>query len=305
MRSLIIGAIGLDTIITPDVTYNNILGGAASYAAIASSLYSDPSLISIMGKNFPKEHIDLLRNQNINVNYIQSSKKDSFVWVAQYRENTWNQRETLSTKMNALLDLQAHIPAEVRDVEFVLCTNIPPNIQYKFLSQLTNSKLIVLDTISHWIKNFKSDLLETLTLVDVLILNEEELNLLTNEKNILKGLKKAGSFGPKRTIVKKGEHGALMYNGNSFFSVPAFPVETVIDPTGAGDSFAGSFLGYLSKFTDPSEDDFRTAVIIGILVSSFSIQNFSVESLVELNKDKVKKLFLEYKKTVSFNEIRD
>lgn len=302
MNTSIIGALGLDTIETPNKNYHNVLGGSAAYASIAASIFSKPKILSIAGKDFPQSHFDLLKNHGIDLDNVSISQKPSFKWKAKYGKDYWEERITLSTEMNALEDFTEILPDAHKNITHVLCTNIHPLLQKKLIKQFNKTKIIVLDTISYWIEHYREDLLAVLKYTDVLIINEEELKLITKTNDTLTGIEKALFLGPKRVIVKKGQHGVIMHNGDSLFLAPAFPVNSVLDPTGAGDSFAGAFLGYLSQFKELSEDNYRKAVIMGILIASYAIQDFSVNRLSMLNKIELDKLYLKYRNITSIGD---
>lgn len=290
MSVLIIGVLGLDSIQTKTTEFNSVLGGAAAYASLSASLFCSPSVSSIVGSDFPSEYIDLLNSKGIDLRAVQLSTKRSFCWSASYK-GSWEDRETISVQMNALVDFKPVLSEKQKEAEYVLCTNFNPKLQLQFIEQLTTSKLIVLDTINHWILEERASFLKVLGKVDVLIVNESEIELITQQKNLEDGMKWVIDFGPSRVIIKRGELGALMYNGTDFFNSPAYKVSNVVDPTGAGDSFAGAFLGSLSHSDVLFEDQFHKAVIMGNSIASFTIQGFGVDKLGQLTKGILQQLY--------------
>lgn len=280
MTITLIGTVALDSIESPHGNFKRILGGSATYAATAARIFSpnDINVISIIGKDFPDEHHRHFDAHNINTEGLVVGQGDTFHWQGRY-EGDMAQAITIATDLNVLLEFDPVVPDSHKNSPFVFCANFDPELQEKAIRQFNNPQLVVLDTMNFWIETKLENLKNTLKLVDVLIINDQELRLLTGEANIIAALPKLTAMGPSRVIVKKGEHGAIMYTESSHFVTPAFPLKKVIDPTGAGDSFAGAFLGYLSKKGTQTESDFREAVMAGTLVSSFTVQGFSLDQL--------------------------
>lgn len=298
-----IGTVALDSIESPHGSFKRILGGSATYAATAARIFSpnDINVVSIIGKDFPEEHHAHFDTHNINTSGLIVGQADTFHWQGRY-EGDMAQAITIATDLNVLLEFDPIIPDSHKDSRFVFCANFDPALQEKAILQFSKPQLVVLDTMNFWIDTKLAEVKHTLRLVDVLIINDQELRQLTGESNIIAALPLVTQMGPKRVIVKKGEHGAIMYTNEHHFVTPAFPLSKVIDPTGAGDSFAGAFLGYLSKKGSLTESDFRQAVIAGTLVSSFTVQGFSLNQLKSVTPAALKErytLFQQFTQTPS------
>lgn len=282
----IIGTVALDSIKTPHGAHSRILGGSAAYAALAAQLFSKSHIISIIGNDFPEAHLTHLQDKGINLDGIAQSSSPSFHWSGYY-EGKMAQAHTLSTDLNALLEFDPVIPSTQHEYPYVFCANFDPILQKKAITQFKAPKYVILDTMNFWIQNKIDELRDVLQLVDILIINEDEIRELVGEDNLIVAMQKAQALGPKRIIAKKGEHGALMMHEDTFFAAPAYPVDKVVDPTGAGDSFAGGFIGYLAQHESPTESDFRKALITGMIVAAHTVQSFSVEALSTLTKEDI------------------
>lgn len=278
MPLTILGTVALDSIETPKGSHTRILGGSATYASTAASLFSKVNIVSIIGEDFPETHLEFFEKRGISTNGIEKASGKTFHWEGYYTDDM-NEAHTVTTDLNVLLKFSPKIPDKYKSSTIVLVGNFDPNIQKQAIEQFKNPKLVVLDTMNFWIENQLDTLKETLQLIDTLVINDQEIRLLTNIDNIIEAMPEVLKLGPKRVIVKKGEHGAIMYNGDDYFICPAFPLKELVDPTGAGDSFAGGFVGYLAQHTEMTEEDFKNAVIIGTLISSFTVQGFSLDRL--------------------------
>ncbi len=294
MSVAIIGTVAFDSIETPKGQFDRILGGSGSYAGTAASLFSPVHLISVVGKDFPNEHLNFFENRGIQVNGIQKLDGDTFHWKGYYKADM-NQAFTVQTDLNVLLQFDPKVPQNAQDSKIVFLANIDPVLQKKAIEQFSSPQLIVLDSMNYWIESHCDNLKETLKLVDVLILNDQEIRLLTKIDNVIQAMAEVLKLGPKRVIVKKGEHGSVMYNGKEFFTCPAFPLEELVDPTGAGDSFAGGFSGYLAQAKELNEDAFRKAVVAGTLISSHTVRDFSLNQLKNLTVDQLQEQFEQFK----------
>jgi sugar/nucleoside kinase (ribokinase family) len=300
MSVAIIGTVAFDTVETPAGKREKVLGGSASFAGTAARLFSDVNLISIVGKDFPQEYRDLLSSLDIVTDGIQVSSGDTFHWEGHYHGDM-SQAYTDATHLNVLLEFDPNVPESAKDAEIVFCANIDPTLQLKAIKQFRKPQLVVLDTMNFWIESKLDELKETLKHVDVLVINDQELRQLTGFSNIIEGMPHALELGPKRIIVKKGEHGAIMFNGTNYFICPAVPLNKLVDPTGAGDSFAGGICGYLAKY-GISEDTFKQAVVVGTLISSHTVQDFSLDSLKALNFEQINRRYAEFKQYVTVPE---
>jgi len=292
----VIGTVALDTIKTPFGHKQRLLGGSAVFSSIAASIFSTSYLHAVIGDDFPDDYLLLLREKKIELSNLEIAKQQkTFHWEGYYEEDM-AQAHTQKTELNVLSTFLPNVCEKSAQNKIVLCANLDPDIQQYVIKKFNDPQLIVLDTMNFWITNKRDSLLKAIQLCDVLIINDMELKLLTGASHLLEGLKSAIQLGPSCVIVKKGEHGAMMYNGQEFFSVPANIVERVVDPTGAGDSFAGAFCGYLGQNVGPIRyEDLKKAMVMGILVSSLTVQAFSVEALMPLTQEKVSYLLSDYK----------
>ena len=286
MNLLVVGTVAFDAIETPFGKTDKIIGGAATYICLSSSFFTNKlNLVSVVGEDFPKDAIKMLQNKSVNTNGLQIKKGEkTFFWSGKYH-NDMNSRDTLDTQLNVLENFNPVVPVDFNDSEFLMLGNLMPSIQKKVLDQMKKRpKLIVLDTMNYWMDHFMEDLKESLKEVDVLTINDEEARQLAQEHSLVKAAKIILSMGPKYLIIKKGEHGALLFNNQEIFFAPALPLEDVFDPTGAGDSFAGGFIGYLAKTNDTSFENMKRAVIHGSAMASFCVEKFGTQRLTEISQ---------------------
>ncbi len=286
MSSLLVtGSIGLDTVEAPAGKVENQIGGSAIYFSLAGGILNPVRLVGVVGEgDFPQDYVKLLTDHHVDIRGLEFRKgSKTFRWHGRYSEDM-NSRTTISVDLNVLIERGPKIPAEFRDSEYVFLANSHPLLQLEFLNSLSKPKFVVLDTMDLYIQQYHDELLKVLAKVDGIILNDSETKLLTGESNLLKGAIAVSKLGPKLVVVKKGEHGAMLYNDGRLFLLPAFPTQNVIDPTGAGDSFAGGFMGYLAS-TDQS--DFKAqvqALIYGTVIASFTVESFSVTSIAKAGR---------------------
>ncbi|MGH7966652.1 MAG: PfkB family carbohydrate kinase, partial [Candidatus Binatia bacterium] len=259
---LVVGSVAFDTIETPNGRADEVLGGSASYFAVAASYFAPVKLVAVIGEDFPAQERDFLASRNIDLEGLEVSKGRTFRWTGRYHEDM-NIRDTLDLQLNVFSDFAPVLPAGYRDCPIVFLANINPGLQDKVLDQLTQPRLIACDTISHWIEGARSELIALLKKVEVFIINDEEARLISGERNVVRAARKILAMGPRTLLVKRGEYGVLLFSADSIFAVPAYPLEEVFDPTGAGDSFAGGFLGYLAESGDLSEAGMRKAIVYG------------------------------------------
>ena len=286
MNLLVVGTVAFDAIETPFGKTDKIIGGAATYICLSSSFFTNKlNLVSVVGEDFPKDAIKMLQNKSVNTSGLQIKKGEkTFFWSGKYH-NDMNSRDTLDTQLNVLENFNPVVPIDFNDSEFLMLGNLMPSIQNKVLDQMKKRpKLIVLDTMNYWMDHFMEDLKESLKEVDVLTINDEEARQLAQEHSLVKAAKIILSMGPKYLIIKKGEHGALLFNNQEIFFAPALPLEDVFDPTGAGDSFAGGFIGYLAKTNDTSFENMKRAVIHGSAMASFCVEKFGTQRLTEISQ---------------------
>ena len=282
MSVLIVGSIALDDIKTPAAEHPNLLGGSASYGAVAASYFSPVNLVGIVGEDFPDEHIELLRGRRIDLGGLQVVPGQTFRWSGEYMEDM-NTRETRSVALNVFEHFSPDLPDTYKSTPVVLLANIAPDLQHHVLDQVDKPRFVIADTMDLWINIAKDSLIRLLGRVDMLILNDGEARQLTGESNLVKAAKAIMAMGPKFVAIKKGEHGCLLFSAaGEFFSCPAFPLEEIHDPTGAGDTFAGGLAGMLARESDSGPVDFgslRRGVVFGTVLASFNVEAFSLERL--------------------------
>ena len=303
MSVLVVGTVAFDAIETPFGKTEKIVGGAATYICLASSFFTKKiNLVSVVGEDFPTTAIEMLKSKSVDIKGLQIKKGEkTFFWSGKYHNNM-NTRDTLETQLNVLENFNPIVPEEFKESEFLMLGNLMPSVQKKVLDQMKEKpKLVVLDTMNFWMDNFMDDLKEALIDVDVLTINDEEARQLSEEYSLVKAAKKILTKGPKYIIIKKGEHGALLFSKEKVFFAPALPLEEVFDPTGAGDSFAGGFIGYLEKTKDISFENMKRAVIYGSAMASFSVEKFGTKKLTEINQKQVNERIERFVNLVSFD----
>ena len=286
MSLIIIGTVAFDAIETPFGKTDKIVGGAATYASLAASyFYNKTKIVAVVGSDFKKEDIETFEQHGIDTEGLQIKEGEkSFFWSGKYH-NDMNSRDTLATELNVLENFDPIIPESYQDCEYLMLGNLTPQIQRTVIERLTyRPKLIVLDTMNFWMDIMMDDLLETIKLVDVLTINDSEARQLSGEYSLVKAAQKILTMGPKYLIIKKGEHGALLFHEDKIFSAPALPLADVFDPTGAGDTFAGGFIGYLAQVGTVNFNNMKNALIYGSALASFCVEKFGIERLLELDK---------------------
>jgi sugar/nucleoside kinase (ribokinase family) len=289
MSLIIIGTVAFDAIETPFGKTDKIVGGAATYASLAASYFcNEVKIVGVVGDDFHQEDIEKFKQHGIDTEGLQiKAGEKSFFWSGKYH-NDMNSRDTLATELNVLADFDPIIPESYQDCEYLLLGNLTPQIQQTVIRRLNKRpKLIVLDTMNFWMDVAMDDLLETIKLVDVLTINDEEARQLSGEYSLVKAAKKILDMGPKYLIIKKGEHGALLFDKEQVFSTPALPLAEVFDPTGAGDTFAGGFIGYLAKVGTVNFNNMRNAIVYGSALASFCVEKFGTERILNLSEEEV------------------
>jgi len=305
MSLLTVGSVAFDAIETPFGKTDKIIGGAGTYIAIASSYFQkNQRLVSVVGEDFPKETLDDLKLRGVDLQGLQvKSGEKTFFWSGKYH-NDMNSRDTLVTELNVLEHFDPIIPASYQGAEFLMLGNLSPTVQRLVIERLeTRPKLIALDTMNFWMDIAWDELMKTLRLVDVLIINDEEARQLSKEYSLVKAAKKIKSMGPKTLIIKKGEHGALLFHGEQVFFAPALPLEDVFDPTGAGDTFAGGFIGYLSTVDEINFENLKRAIIVGSAMASFCVEKFGSERLMSLTDREIENRIQKFVNLVQFDMI--
>lgn len=290
---IIIGTVALDSLETPFGKAKDVLGGSASYASIAASFFSKPGILSIIGKDFPKEHIEFLNGRGIDTKGITLGEK-TFRWQGFY-EFDMNEAKTLKTELNALESYQVNIPEEYKDAKYVFLANIDPELQLDVINSIKKPELIVMDTMNFWIEHKRELLLKTIDKADILVLNDGEARQLFKTPNLVNAAHAAMKLHTKAVIIKKGEHGALLFCDGKHFSAPGYPLENIKDPTGCGDCFGGALTGYLAKTKDISEKNLRKAVVYGSVIASYNAEDFSVGRLRKLKYEEIEKRYKEFK----------
>ena len=302
MSLLVVGTVAFDAIETPFGKTDKIIGGAATYASLSASYFTkEINLVGVVGDDFPKTTIQSFNEHGIRTEGLQIKKGEkSFFWSGKYH-NDMNTRDTLATELNVLADFNPIVPDSYKNCEFLMLGNLQPAVQQQVMAQLPNRpKLIVLDTMNFWMNVAWEELMKTLKMIDVLTVNDEEARMLSKEHSLVKAAQKILAMGPKILIIKKGEHGALVFNKKQVFFAPALPLEDVFDPTGAGDSFAGGFIGYLAKTKDISFDNMKRAIIFGSAMASFCVEKFGTEKLIDLTQKEVDERVQEFIDIVQF-----
>jgi sugar/nucleoside kinase (ribokinase family) len=301
---LIVGSTALDSVKTPFGEHENILGGSAIHSSIAASFFSEVRLVGVIGDDFPKEHIELLHNKKIDTKGLQVIEGGkTFHWKGYY-EYDMNQAHTLDTQLNVFADFDPQIPEEYKDTPYVFLANIDPELQLKVLDQVRDPKLVLVDTMNFWIESKREKLMEVLFRADVVLMNEGEIRQLMDKPSILSASRALKNKGVKTLIIKKGEHGVLMLHDDKIFAAPSYPIETVKDTTGAGDSFAGGLLGYIAYTDDLSDDNFRKAIMLGSTMASYIVEDFSCNRFISLNKDDITDRYMDFKKLCDFETVK-
>jgi sugar/nucleoside kinase (ribokinase family) len=302
-KVLIVGSIGLDTLKTPFGERNEILGGSVSYASVASSLFSPVNVVGVVGKDFPSEYIDLFKSKSINLEGLEVTEESTFRWKGYY-EYDMNQAHTVETQLNAFAKFNPVLPENYVNSEYVFLANIHPSLQLNVLNQIKNPKFTICDTMNLWISNTKHELLEVIKKVNLVLLNEAEARQLCETPNLVAAASQILKMGPQYVIIKKGEHGALLFDQNGeVFASPAYPLEVIKDPTGAGDTFAGGFIGYLASVDEINSSNLRKAVIIGSALASFTAEEFSLERLKNVDLKDLHTRYGEFERLTVFESL--
>lgn len=302
MSLLVVGSLALDTIETPFGKVENALGGSAVYISVSASYFVKPvRLVGVVGSDFPESAISFLENCDIDLEGLQIvNHGKTFRWGGRYHYDL-NIRDTLFTELNVFEHFKPIIPESYKKSSYICLGNIDPVLQQCVISQIEKPKLVVGDTMNFWINGKRNELVKALEMMDVIVLNDSETRLLANEPNLIRAARSIMKMGPKMVIIKKGEHGAMLITPNLVFSAPAYPLENINDPTGAGDAFAGGFIGWIAKTDDLSEENLKRAVIYGSTLASFCVEEFSIERLKSLSYFEIKDRFLEFRELSNFD----
>lgn len=302
-KLLIVGTVAFDAIETPFGKTDKILGGAATYIGLSASFFNVKSgIVSVVGEDFPQEYLDLLTDRGIDISAVEVVKGGkTFFWSGRYH-NDLNSRDTLDTQLNVLADFQPKVPETFKDAEIVLLGNLHPMVQISVLDQMeVKPKLVVLDTMNFWMDCALPELTEVIKRVDVITINDEEARQLSGEYSLVKAAAKIHTMGPKYVVIKKGEHGALLFHDKQIFFAPALPLEEVFDPTGAGDTFAGGFSGFLAQSENVSFENMKNAIIWGSNLASFCVEKFGTERMLSLDNEAVISRLQQFRKLTQFD----
>ncbi|TDJ06420.1 MAG: sugar kinase [Deltaproteobacteria bacterium] len=302
-KLVIVGTVAFDAIETPFGKTDKILGGAATYIGLAASQFNiEGAIVSVVGGDFPNEYISMLQERGLDVSGIEIVEDGkTFFWSGRYN-NDMNTRDTLVTELNVLADFNPKVPEEYKDAQVIMLGNLHPSVQQSVIDQMViKPKLIILDTMNFWMNNALEELLQVIAKIDVITINDEEARQLTGEYSLVVAAKKIMTMGPKYVVIKKGEHGALLFCDDEVFYAPALPLEVVFDPTGAGDTFAGGLSGYLTKTEDYSYDSLKKAVIYGASLASFCVEKFGTERMLKLTKTEIHQRLQQFKNLTQFD----
>jgi sugar/nucleoside kinase (ribokinase family) len=300
MPLVVVGSVAIDNVETPTTRRDNLLGGSATHFSYAASFFTSVRLVGVVGADWPQEHTQLLIDRGIDTSGLQQVKDGkTFTWTGRYHDNM-NDRDTLEVELNVFGEFDPVLPESYRRAKYVFLANGVPAVQMKVLSQVPGRRLAVADTMDLWITTARDDLDQLLTQLDGLVLNDSEAKLIANTENLVTAGHRVRDMGPKFVIIKKGEHGAMFFSEHETYVLPAFPTPNVIDPTGAGDSFAGGMMGYLSERDSFDPGTLKTAMAYGILVASFNVEGFGLERLTEITREDINSRMEEYRQMLSF-----
>jgi len=302
MPLLVVGSIALDSVETPFGRREDVLGGSATYFSTAASFFGPVRLVATVGDDFPQEHVEFLAGRGVDVSGLERRAGRTFRWKGRY-EFDLNQAHTLDTQLNVFADFKPELPAGYRGSEYVFLGNIDPDLQRRVLEQVRSPRFVACDTMNFWIQSKRDSLLETLRRVDMLFVNDAEARQLADEHNVVKAARRILTFGPRALVVKRGEYGALLFTGEHVFAASAYPLAALFDPTGAGDSFAGGFMGYLASRGREDVDVMRRAIVLGGVLASFAVEQFSLERLKTLTRDEIRARYAEFRRLTHFDDL--
>ncbi|RJQ48261.1 MAG: sugar kinase [Nitrospiraceae bacterium] len=302
MSLLVVGSVAFDSVKTPFGEVDEVLGGSATYFSTAASYFTEVSLVAVVGTDFPEKHLTFLKSRKIDIDGIERMEGKTFRWKGEYGYEL-NEARTLDTQLNVFQTFKPKLPENYKNRKVVFLANIDPDLQRDVLSQVNKPALVACDTMNFWISGKKEALLHTLKLVDILLINDGEARELSGEPSLVKAANRILSFGPKTLIIKRGEYGALMFSDRKIFAAPAYPLESVFDPTGAGDCFAGGFMGYLANTMNFDESNIRKAIIFGSVMASFNVEAFSLDRIKSLDYAEIENRYREFKKLTHFEDL--
>lgn len=293
MSILVVGSVFMDSLETPHGRVERTLGGSATYFSVAASFFTPVQMVAAVGEDFPPEERDFLHRRGIDVRGLEVRSGRTGFWRGRYHEDM-NKRDTLELDLGVFADFQPKLPDEYRSAQYVFLANIDPNLQAEVLDQLSAPGLVGCDTMNYWITGSRAALERLLGQIDLLVINDEEARLLSGEGNVVKAARRLLALGPSRVLIKRGEYGVIQFSAESVFAVPAFPLEEVFDPTGAGDAFAGAFMGALAELRDRSERSLRKAIVYGSVVASFVVEDFGMRRLRDLDREHIERRYRQF-----------
>ncbi len=302
MSLLVVGSMAFDSVKTPFGERDNAIGGSATYFSVSASYFTDVRLVAVVGQDFPESELNFLAERSVDLTGLERKEGETFRWKGEYGFDL-NTAHTLDTQLNVFLDFQPRVPDSFKESEYVFLANIDPELQASVLEQVKSPRLVACDTMNFWIEGKRDELVKTFGMVDIVVINEGEVRELAGESNILKASRKILEMGPKSLVVKQGEYGALLIQNNSVFSAPGLPIEDIHDPTGAGDTFAGGFMGYLASKGDLSRDGLRRAVVFGSVMASFNVESFSYDRLRTLAGEDIEARYREFSDLAHFERL--
>ncbi|MDD5224564.1 MAG: PfkB family carbohydrate kinase [bacterium] len=302
MGILVVGSVALDTVETPFGRVEEVLGGSAIYFSVSASFFTDVRLVAVVGDDFSDKHIQTLKKRGIDLQGLEKKPGSTFRWTGKYGFNL-SDAQTQFLGLNVFADFSPRIPEAYRETPFLFLANIQPSLQLEVLKQLKRPDIVAADTMNCWIAEKRKDLLELLKRVDILTINESEARQLSEEYNLVKAARRIQAMGPKILVIKQGEYGVLMFEGDQIFSAPGYPLETVYDPTGAGDTFAGGFMGYLVNTRNFGSENLRRAIVFGSVMASFNVEDFSLNRLVKLTYPEIEERYHQFKRLSHFEGI--
>jgi sugar/nucleoside kinase (ribokinase family) len=302
MSLLVVGSVAFDSVKTPFGEVDEVLGGSATYFSTSASYFTSVLLVAVVGTDFPDKHLKFLKSRKIDIDGIEKTEGKTFRWKGEYGYEL-NEARTLDTQLNVFQSFKPNLPEKYKNAKVVFLANIDPELQMDVLRQVDKPEIVACDTMNFWIEGKNEALMDTLKLVDILLINDGEARELSGEPNLVKAANVILSMGPKTLIIKRGEYGALMFKDRRIFAAPAYPLESVFDPTGAGDCFAGGFMGYLSNTMNFDETNIRKAIIFGSVMASYNVEAFSLDKIKSLDYLEIENRYQEFKRLTHFEDL--
>ena len=300
MSVLVVGTVAFDSIEAPSGSVERVLGGSASYFALGASFFAPVRIVGVIGEDFPQDYLDLFTQRGVDIEGIKRERGETFHWRGRYHEDI-NVRDTIELHLNVLAGFEPQLPDNYRDAEYVFLGNIDPVMQLEVLNQIRHMKLVICDTMDYWIRESPEELKKVLQRIEMLVINDSEARLLSGYSNIVQAARAILRMGPKMVLIKRGEYGVLQFSDSSIFATPAYPLEEVFDPTGAGDSFAGGLMGQLARSGDLSQGSLRRAIVYGSVVASFTVEDFGVKRLTDTSLAEIEGRYQKFVRLTDFH----